>query len=271
MKHSMMNPNIPLRMLRCGFAAALAMVLAICLGTSALAYGGQAVEAHAVTQPIVIDGDLGQWDLSSPVTANVIEQVVRDVGQWSGPEDTAFDVYVMWDADNLYLAAKVLDDTPYMYREGFPPDMADSLVIFFSTDPEADPERDAYLASDFRLTQVIDDYYFVNGIDREMIDDPLGFETVGDDGCDVVLDDFECALVEIEGGYIYESIIPLSNFTNDQIPLLVPAVGVMIGFEIAMFDLDFPCPGVATVRMEACGSEDADTNPSLWGTLTFVE
>ena len=38
-----------------------------------------------------------------------------------------------------------------------------------------------------------------------------------------------------------------------------------------MFDLDFPCPGVATVRMQASGSEEVDVNPSLWGTLTFVE
>ena len=48
-------------------------------------------------------------------------------------------------------------------------------------------------------------------------------------------------------------------------------IGMTIGFEVGMFDLDFPCPGVATVRMQASGSEEVDANPSLWGTLTFVE
>ena len=248
----------------------LAMVLVLSLCAGAMAYSGSDVTAYEATQAVTIDGDLSEWDTSSAVTANAETQVVRDVGQWTGPEDCSFDVYVMWDADNLYLAATILDDTPFMYREGFPPDMADSLVIFLSTDAEADPERAAYTANDFRLTQIIDDYDYCNGIDRDMIADPKGFETVGEDGDMQVLEGFECAIAEIEGGYTYESVIPWSNFSNENIPQLVPEDGMAVGFECAMFDLDFPCPGVATVRMEACGSEEADTNPSLWGTLTFA-
>jgi len=252
-------------------AFALVMTLALSLCVGALAYSDNNVTAYKVTEAITVDGDLSEWDTSSAVTADTADKVVRDAGEWSGAEDDSFSVYVMWDENNLYLAAKVLDDTPFMYREGFPPDMADSLVIFLSTDPNADPDRSAYAANDFRLTQIIDDYDFCNGIDRDMLVDNQGFETSGEDGDIQVLTGFSCADKAIEGGYTYESVIPWSNFSNEQIAVLTPETGMSIGFEIGMFDLDFPCPGVATVRMQACGSEDADTNPSLWGTLTFAE
>ena len=248
----------------------LALTLAMSL-TGALAYSGQSAEGFKAAGEVTIDGDLGEWNTSSPVTANTMEQVVRDPGQWTDETDCSFEVYVMWSEENLYLAAKVLDDTPFMYREGFPPDMADSLVVFFSTDPNADPERTEYTANDFRYTQIIDDYDFCNGIDRDMIADNAGFETVGEDGDMQVLEGFECAVAEIEGGYIFECVIPWSNFANENLAQLVPEAGMTIGFEIGMFDLDFPCPGVATVRMQSGGSEEADTNPSLWGTLTFAE
>lgn len=249
----------------------LALVMSLSLCSSAMAYGSHGIEAAKVTGEITIDGDLSDWDTSSPMTANTMEQVVRDPGQWTDDKDCAFDVYVMWTEENLYLAAKVMDDTPFMYREGFPPDMADSLVVFLSTDPNADPDRTEYTATDFRYTQIIDDYDYCNGIDREMIADNAGFESMGEDGDEQVLEGFECAIQEIEGGYTFECVIPWSNFSNENLPQLKPENGMTIGFEVGMFDLDFPCPGVATVRMQASGSEEVDTNPSLWGTLTFVE
>ena len=262
MKHGMVQK---------GMAFALALVIVSSLCFSALAYSGQEARAVKAPEEVVIDGDLSEWDTSSPVSANTMEQVVRDPGQWTDQSDCSFEVYAMWSEENLYLACKVMDDTPFMYREGFPPDMADSLVLFFSTDPSADPERTQYAASDFRFTQIIDDYDFCNGIDRDMIEDNAGFETVGEDGDEQVLEGFECAAKEIEGGYVFECVIPWSNFSNENLQPLVPAAGMAIGFEAGMFDLDFPCPGVATVRMQASGSEEVDTNPSLWGTLTFVE
>lgn len=250
---------------------ALSLVCALCLFCGgAMAYGDQGINGFRAGE-VTIDGDLSEWNLSSPAVMNRAEQIVRDAGQWTGPEDVGVETYIMWDENNLYLAAKVLDDTPFMYREGFPPDMADSLVLFLSTDAAADPAREAYAATDFRLTLILDDYDFCTGIDREMVADQQGFETCGEDGCDQVLAGYEAAIAEIEGGYLFECVIPLANFSNENIPPLVPKAGMTIGMELAMFDLDFPCPGVATVRIEWCGSIDADENPSLWGTLTFCE
>jgi len=125
----------------------LAMMLAVALMLGCAAFAEEApraINAYKAPADIAIDGDLTEWNTTSPATINVEAQVVRDPGQWKekGAEDLSLDVYVMWDAENLYLGAKILDDTPFMYREGFPPDMADSLVLFMSTDPAASkPER----------------------------------------------------------------------------------------------------------------------------------
>jgi hypothetical protein len=253
------------------FSFALSLVVGLGLSTNALAYSEQKVTAYKATSAITIDGDLGEWNTTAPAVINQDVQVIRDKGQWTGTEDNSAEIYLMWDEENLYLAAKVMDDTPFMYREGFPPDLADSLVLFLSTNPDADPNRTEYEATDFRLTMVIDDYYFNTGIDRDMIADNKGYDTKGSDGDQQVLDGYECIDKEIEGGYIFESKIPLSNFANAQLPVLVPQAGMTVGLELSMFDLDFPCPGVATARIGWSANADIDTNPSQWGSVTFAE
>ena len=228
---------------------------------------GEKVNLNAPKAPadISIDGALDEWNIQEAAVLEEEEQLVRDQGQWEGPEDLSLNVYAMWDEENLYIAATIMDDTPFMYREGFPPDMADSLVIFLGTDASLDPERTEYAAEDFRITMVIDDYYFNTGIDRDMIADDKGFESIGADGDEQVLDGYDCAIEEIDGGYTFEAVIPLSNLSNDEIPVLVPEAGMVLPFEIGMFDLDFPCPGVATARIQWAGrSMDVDTDPSLW-------
>lgn len=260
-----------IKRMRNGLVFTLVLVLALTVSCSAFAYGNQSINAYKAGE-VVIDGDLAEWNLSSPALMNTVEQVVRDPGQWTDENDLSVEIYLMWDAENLYLAAKVLDDTPFMYREGFPPDMADTLVMFLGLDNNADPARTEYVATDFRVSQIIDDYYYNNGIDRDMIADNMGFETAGEDGDLQVLESgFECIMQEIDGGYIYESKISFANFSNENIAAFAPEAGMTIGADFSMFDLDFPCPGVATVRIQWSGSADADLNPSLWGTVTFCE
>ena len=221
---------------------------------------------------ITIDGALDEWNLEEKAVLKEEEQLIRDPGQREDENDFSLDFYVMWDEENIYLAATILDDTPFMYREGFPPDMADTLVLLICTDPNADPERTEYVAEDFRVSMVIDDYYWNTGIDRDMIEDDKGFETIGEDGDEQVLEGYEAAVQEIEGGYTLEIKIPWENFSNENIPALVPEAGMVVSFDVGMFDLDFPCPGVATARIEWAGpSQDVDEDPSLWGTLTFIE
>lgn len=266
-------------------ALLLALALVFCLSASALAYtDGKNLEAPKA-KDVVIDGDLNEWDLTRCLKIDSEGQIVDQIEHWDGPEDCSMELYAMWDEENLYVAMKILDDTPLVYREGFPLDELDAVILFLSTNPGADPERTEYEAADWRLVQSADQYngnydYF-NFVDRDMIADNGGWETQGEYGDEMVFDDYEAAIVKIDGGIIWESKLPLHNFANDQIPQLIPAAGATIGFDFSVLDVDLPCPGIHSLRMQSSAQltgrdrtpalHNVDQNPSLWGTLTFVE
>lgn len=194
---------------------ALAMVAA---APAALAYSDANLEAPRAKN-VVIDGDLSEWDTSRCLRIDSEKQIVDQIEHWDGEADCSMEIYAMWDEENLYIAAKVWDDTPFVYREGFPLDELDAIILFFSTNPNADPNRTAYEATDWRIVQSTDEYDFFNYIDRDMIADNLGWETQGEYGDELVFDDYEAVTVRDKemGGYILESKIPLHNLSNDKI------------------------------------------------------
>ena len=228
------------------------------------------VTAWRLSEEIILDGRLDEWNMTSPIILNNEEQLFRDANQWFGESDLSAHVYVMWDEINLYIAAEINDDTPFMYREGFPPDLADSLVLYFGLDPTADPHRTTYLSTDFRILLVLDDYLFNTSIDRTMVCNTLGIETIGDYGDEQAFEGYEAAIHAADRqSYVFEARIPWKNFANDQISVFIPEDGVEIGFNVEMNDLDFPCPGVATPGICWTGSGECKEDPSQWGVLTF--
>lgn len=56
-----------------------------------------------------------------------------------------------------------------------------------STNPDADPDRTAYEATDWRIVQSTDEYDFFNYVDRSMVADNKGYETQGEYGDELVL------------------------------------------------------------------------------------
>jgi hypothetical protein len=136
-----------------------------------VAYQGEPAKAWRAYSGIAINGDLEEWNKTSPISIKMEKQLFRDANQWFGETDLSADVYVMWDAHNLYIAAVVNDDTPFMYREGFPADLADSLVIYMGLNPASDPVRTSYDPTDFRVLLILDDYLFNTAIDRSMVSD----------------------------------------------------------------------------------------------------
>lgn len=265
---------------------AILMTLALLAGvsTTALAYSDKNLEAPKAGE-VVIDGDLGEWDTTKCLKINAQNQIIDQIEHWDGEADCSMETYVMWDEENLYIAMKILDDTPLVYREGFPLDELDAVIFFLSTDPEADPARTEYTAADWRIVQSAygykGEYEFFNYIDRDMIADTQGWDTQGEYGDEVVFDDYEAAIASIDGGIVWESKIPLHNLSNKNIPQLVPEAGKTVGFDVSILDVDLPCPGIHSLRMQYSSELDGrdrkpemhavDTNPSLWATLTFVD
>lgn len=265
-------------------ALMMALTLLLSLSTSALAYADKNLEAPKAGE-VVIDGALDEWDTARMLKIDSQGQIIDQIEHWDGEADCSMEVYAMWDEENLYLAMKILDDTPLVYREGFPLDELDAVIFFLSTDPNADPARTEYTVTDWRIVQSAygykDEYEFFNYIDRDMIADTKGWDTQGEYGDEVVFDDYEAAIATIEGGIVWESKIPLHNLANENIAQLKPEAGMTIGFDFSVLDVDLPCPGIHSLRMQYSSELDGrdrkpemhavDTNPSLWATLTFVD
>ena len=257
-------------MRRIAVAAAVPVLLIVCAGGGLGADGGRAeAVAWEAVGGITVDGVLSEWDLSSPVVLNDAAQLIRGANFWDGPEGLSGTFYFMWDKENLYVAAVVLDDGPFMAREGFPPDQADAIGIFLSTSPEADPDRQAYESTDFQIMFVVDAYSYNTGLYRDAVADPKGIETAGIYGYEQVFDGYEVAAMETADGYVYEAKFPLRNLANDQIPVLVPVAGLSIGFNVELVDIDMPCPGVACTVLSWTGTELITSSPAEWGALRF--
>ena len=249
------------------------MLLAVpCLAEEAAEPGRPTAIAHQAAAPIVVDGILDEWDLTSPIVIKNPEQVIRDVNYWKGELDLSCTVYVMWDATNLYLAVEVNEDTPFGAIEMLALDGEDNFKLYISTDPTADPDRQTYVTNDFLLYLIVDNSYWDSAFDRSMVAKDLlqRFTTRGMDGGEDVLVGYEKAAVLSVTGFTYEAVIPWANFSNARIPVYTPAVGDSISFNFAITDIDYPCPGTEYIpQMAWTGDQSINYNPSTWGILVF--
>ena len=126
-------------------AAFLAMMMAlVTMSSAAMAEEEKPTITAHKANAITIDGDLSDWDLSSPAVLEDASQIIRDLSFWQGPNDLSAKVYAAYDEENLYLAFDVTEDTPYGAIEMLPLDGEDNLKVFISTDPTDDPNRTEY-------------------------------------------------------------------------------------------------------------------------------
>ena len=241
--------------------------------TAAFAEGeAPTATAYKASAPITVDGDLSEWTLDSPIVIDQESQVIRDLSFWQGASDLSCTVYVMYDETNLYLAVDVTEDTPFGAIEMLPLDGEDNFKIYISTDPAADPARTEYGTNDFLLYLIVDNNYWDTAFDRSMIEkDSLErFTSKGMDGGEDVLEGYERAAATTSTGFIFEAVIPWANFSNDRIPVYTPASGDTIKFDFAITDISYPCPGTEYIpQMAWTGDLSINTNPSLWGNVTF--
>lgn len=253
----------------------------ICMGlvillvmTTAMALAQSQPEATAikVKDAIVLDGTLDEWDKSSPIILDQESQIVRDLSFWQGVQDLSAKFYVMWDEENLYLGAEITEDTPFGALEMLPLDREDNIELFISTNPDDDPARTAYSATDFKVYLIMDGMYWDTAIDRSMVEDRQRFVSKGMDGGENVLEGYECAAQHTTDGIAYEAKIPWSCFSNEKIEQFVPQTGDMIQFNLLVTDISYACPGTEYIpQMAWTGTLDINLNPSLWGRLTFAE
>jgi Carbohydrate family 9 binding domain-like len=94
---------------------------------------GLTVEAVQVNTPPAIDGDLNDWTSAQPLSVTSTANILRGAAGWGGPENDAFVGYVMWDDQNLYVAARVLSPTHHQTEIGPSVWKGDTLWIYLDT------------------------------------------------------------------------------------------------------------------------------------------
>lgn len=134
--------------------------------------------------------------------------------------------------------------------------------------------RTAYATNDFLLYIITDNLYWDTAFDRSMVDKEVRqrFTSKGMDGGGDVLEGFQRAALQTADGFIFEAAIPWINFSSEEIPVYTPTAGDTVNFDFAITDISYPCPGTEYIpQMAWTGTLDINTNPSLWGRLTFAE
>ncbi len=231
------------------------------------------ITAHKADN-ITIDGKLDDWNLDSPAEINDATQIIRDAALWKGTDDLSATFYLAWDEENLYIAAEVHEDTPLGAIEMLPIDGEDNLKLYISTDPTLDPARTEYATNDFLVYFVMDEGYWDTAIDRSMVskENRQRFVSVGVDGGENVLEGYSCAIEMTTYGFNWEAIVPWTCFSNNKIAVYTPAVGDTLSCDFAITDIDYPCPGTEYIpQMAWTGSQNINSDPSLWGSVTLAE
>lgn len=253
------------------------LLLALCIVLCASVAMAESTQAQGTAHKmgeLVLDGKLDEWNTADPLVLADATQLVRDGHFWNGPDDLSANIYMAWDETYIYIGAEVKEDTVFGAIEMLPLDGVDNFQIYLSTNPADDPARTAYGINDFKVFLVMDGEYWDNAIDRSMVpkENRMRFISKGMDGGESVLEGYECAAEKTTMGFTYECRIPWTCFSNERIAAYTPVVGDTVNFNFLITDISYPCPGTEFVpQMAWTGNAAMETDPSVWGRLTFAE
>ncbi|MEJ5203297.1 MAG: sugar-binding protein [Anaerolineales bacterium] len=89
-------------------------------------------QASRAGSPVQIDGRLDEWSNAGWVDVNKPENILRGAAGWPGAEKASFRLAFLWDAENLYIAAEVLDDLHVQREVGPSVWRGDALWLYFN-------------------------------------------------------------------------------------------------------------------------------------------
>lgn len=213
-------------------------------------------------QPIVIDGNLDDWKEAIPIYLNHADQIIIGKEKWRGITDCSGTIYTLWDDQNIYLSAVILDDIKSnTIKPSSTVYHSDGLEVYFDTDLYGDEDIAKYNDDDFQ-------YGF--------FDTPAGpsiWRWSPGDKQDKIAKFAKVYRNDLgdnkkSTGYVIEASIPLSELN------LKPKSGMVIGFTVALDDDDTPDsidPFHQDLQMIWAGSKNNWYDPTGFGQLFFIE
>ncbi|MBU0502286.1 MAG: hypothetical protein KJ811_03455 [Candidatus Margulisbacteria bacterium] len=206
--------------------------------------------ALKAASPLTIDGDLADWNLSSPISMRDKSFFKEGMG-WTGLDDLSGDAYIMWDETYFYVAAKIVDSTPLINtQQKHNVWNGDAIEIVLGLSQKADPKRVAFTSGDYQLG-------FGTGDGKSNLPSIWSWQLRRNP------EDSEIKVVKTAEplGYILEAKIPWEFFKGK----FVPAKGSKIGFDIAFDDADQR--GERQKQFIWNGDYYFYKDPSVWGIL----
>ena len=217
-----------------------------------------AAEAHRAQKPIVIDGDLQDWDHSDPIPLLAENQVSTSGSYRWTPENISGEAWLRWDAAALYFSAWVRDDKQVVSNTGDACLDGDSLILALHPANRADGTDSRAFA------------WYLSGAKPN---GGSGLYTLyrpakysgGLSSGQLAKDSsvYEIAIKRTGNFTCYEVRIPWSETGG-----VVPALGVKLGLSLQLNDRD---DGTGMANLNWGGGLKPAWSPSGFGILTLVD
>ncbi len=179
-----------------------------------------------LTTPVIVDGDLSEWDFSEAIVLSGKDQLNFFEGNeisrlWEGESDISAVFYVRHSRGALYIGGRVRDDQ-FIFND----DCwwrGDALEIFLDVDYEGDRRDNTFSDDDYQIFLMPYSPGRKWGVayhGRRCLLNDAGFVGV------------QVAHQEFEGGYGFEAVLPFINFPE------LNRSERLLGFNIAISDFD---------------------------------
>ena len=210
-------------------------------------FAGEIYTAPKITGKIVIDGKLNEWTKVPFIKLDSQDYLVIANRGWEGPKDFSAKIYLMWNADYLYIACEITDNVTLQEKTGATIFQGDTVEIYLRMNLFEDAGKTFYTTSDYQ-------FGFTPGTDAEAPDWNLWNNSRGFG--DVLLETQKTAT-----GYTLEIAIPIWEMDMELEPSLE------IGFDVAIDDVDNL--GAPDTEVQLCWSKSSEgwANPTVFQTL----
>ncbi len=182
------------------------------------------VNVPKAAKPMTVDGSAATEEWAGAARAEIKDASRLKLGpkSWKGPEDCSATVFFSYDANALYIAAKVVDDVRGDVAEKKYAWSADGVELFIDAKPDKKIGNSKYSPCTYQLLFAMPTPRFPEILAQKS----------GVSGSPLKVEDVAVKTTSRDGGYDVEFAIPWKSLAVE------PVSGMTIGFDIAVDDAD---------------------------------